>query len=130
MTPGPLGLNCATFAGMKTAGFLGAIVANMGILMPTFTITFVVAAFFERFKASSAMQVILAGVRPACIGMILGVCLSLSMTNYFPGGSLSLPCVVLGVLDLYLLLRRKIGIPKVICINALAGFVLFGVIGL
>ena len=38
MTPGPLGLNCATFAGIKAAGIPGAIAANLGVLMPTLTL--------------------------------------------------------------------------------------------
>lgn len=38
MTPGPLGLNCATFAGMRTAGFASAIAASLGVLMPTITV--------------------------------------------------------------------------------------------
>ena len=38
MTPGPLGLNCATFAGIRAAGILGAFVANMGALSPTYTL--------------------------------------------------------------------------------------------
>ena len=38
MTPGPLGLNCATFAGIHAAGIPGAIVANLGVLSPTFTV--------------------------------------------------------------------------------------------
>ena len=45
MTPGPLGLNCATFAGMKTAGIAGAVCANLGVLMPTFTVA--AAAYTE-----------------------------------------------------------------------------------
>ena len=35
MTPGPLGLNCATFAGIRTAGIAGAVAANLGALTPT-----------------------------------------------------------------------------------------------
>jgi len=130
MTPGPLGLNCATFAGLRTAGISGAIVANIGVLMPTLTITFAAAAFFERFKNSRAMQVILTGVRPACIGMILGVCLSLSGNNYFPMGDIHWVGIALGGLDLLLFLRWKVSIPKVILLNAAAGLLLFGVIGL
>ena len=38
MTPGPLGLNCATFAGMRTAGIAGAVAANLGALAPTLTV--------------------------------------------------------------------------------------------
>ena len=50
MTPGPLGINCATFTGTQTAGFLGGIVAVLGVLTPAFTLTMLIAIFFERFK--------------------------------------------------------------------------------
>ena len=50
MTPGPLGLNCATFAGMRTAGLPGAIAANLGVLMPTLTVCALAALFFQRFR--------------------------------------------------------------------------------
>ena len=73
MTPGPLGLNCATFAGLRTAGLLGAIAANLGALMPAFTLTMVAAIFFEKFRKSHIMLDVLTGVRPACVGMIFGV---------------------------------------------------------
>lgn len=46
MTPGPLGINCATFAGMQTAGVLGGIAAVMGVLMPAYTLTLGVAGRF------------------------------------------------------------------------------------
>ena len=46
MTPGPLGLNCATFAGMKVAGVAGALAANLGDLTPTLTVGLLVAVFF------------------------------------------------------------------------------------
>ena len=46
MTPGPLGLNCATFAGMQVAGVLGGIIAVLGVLTPAFTTTMLVAVFY------------------------------------------------------------------------------------
>ena len=61
MTPGPLGLNCATFAGMQAAGIPGAIVANLGALTPALTLCAVAAAFFRRFRDSRIMQRILLG---------------------------------------------------------------------
>ena len=50
MTPGPLGLNCATFAGMQVAGVLGGIIAILGVLTPAFTTTMLVAVFYQKFK--------------------------------------------------------------------------------
>lgn len=130
MTPGPLGLNCATFAGMRTAGLPGAIAANLGILMPTLTLTLLAAIFLERFKDSRIMQDIMSGVRPVCVGMIFGVALSLSGTNYMVNALPYLPYIALGLADIFLLLKVKLSIPKLIGLNALAGILLFGVLGL
>ena len=49
-TPGPLGLNAATFAGMRAAGTFGALIAAFGVLMPSFTIALLVAVFFYVLK--------------------------------------------------------------------------------
>lgn len=130
MTPGPLGLNCATFAGIRTAGLPGAIAANLGALTPTLTLCLLAAVFFERFRKSRIMTDMLVGVRPACVGMLFGVILSLCATNYAPTGTIGPVSVGLGVLDFVLLTRFKVSIPKVICLSAALGIVLFGVLGL
>lgn len=128
MTPGPLGLNCATFAGLRTAGILGTIAANLGVLMPTVTLGIIAAVFFERFKKSTAMVHVMVGVRPACIGMIGGVMLSMCQTNYVMNGGVSLPSIALGLLDLLLLVKCKLSVPKVIGISAMLGMICFGVL--
>lgn len=130
MTPGPLGLNCATFAGMQTAGVAGALFASLGILTPSLTLGTLTAIFFEKFRDSKRLAGIMTGVRPACLGMILGVILSLSSENYFLGtGAVSLPAVGIGLLDMFLLLKTKIGIPWVIGLSAALGILFFGVLG-
>ena len=130
MTPGPLGLNCATFAGMQAAGIPGAIAANLGTLAPTYTLCAVAAAFFFRFKESWFVRRMLLGVRPACLGMVLGVLVSLTMSNYFPDASVSIPSVLIGAMDLVLLLKYKVSIPKIILFSAGMGIVLFGFLGI
>lgn len=125
MTPGPLGLNCATFAGIKAAGIPGAVIANLGTLMPTFTLCFAASIFFERFKESRRMKQIMVGVRPACVGLIAGVIISLSSTNYVYLESVNLPAIGIGILDVILLLKCKISIPKVICVSAALGILFF-----
>lgn len=130
MTPGPLGLNCAAFAGTKAAGALGAVAAGLGVLMPTLTVTVLAAMFLQRFKNSALMKRVMSGVRPACIGLVVGVALSLSLTNYRVDGQVYLPYVLMGALDVFLLLKGKWSVPKVIGINALLGIVLLGALGL
>ncbi|MCF2664592.1 chromate transporter [Oscillibacter valericigenes] len=125
MTPGPLGLNCATFAGTRVAGFLGALSASLGVLSPTFLLCAAAAVAFEKFRDSSFMQKAMSGIRPICLGLILAVVCSLSMTNYAaPAGGVSLPALVIGTAALAALLKWKVSIPIVIAASALLGLVL------
>lgn len=130
MTPGPLGLNCASFAGMQAAGIPGAIAANLGTLTPTLTLCALAAVFFHRFKGSRIMQRILVGVRPACFGMVVGVLISLSISNYWTGVGLNLWGIGIACIDLLLVLKWKVGIPWVLIFSAASGLVLFGFLGL
>lgn len=130
MTPGPLGLNCATFAGMKAAGVLGAFVANMGALSPTYTLCAAAAMFFEHFKENRKLGQIMTGVRPACVGLVAGVVIDLSLENYAVGGALHVPSILIGLADLVLLLKFKMSIPVVLTLSAVVGVIVFGVMGL
>ena len=128
MTPGPLGLNCATFAGARTAGFAGALVASIGVLFPSLTLTMLAAVFLEKFKKNRLMGEALYGIRPACIGMIFAVIVQQSMTNYAGTlfGFLSWPALLIGFVSLLVLLRFKWSIPKTILLSAGLGLILCG----
>ena len=127
MTPGPLGLNCASFAGMKTMGILGAVCANLGVLAPSLTVGAIGAMFLNKFKNSSLMKNMLQGIRPACAGMLVGVVSSLVLSNYFPNNSIDITCCIMGVVNFILLLKYKVSIPKLIGLNAILGIIIFGI---
>lgn len=127
MTPGPLGLNCATFAGIHATGIPGAIVANLGVLTPTLTLTALAAVFFQKFQKSRRMTQILTGVRPVCIGLLIGVIVSFMQTNYVIESAVSIPAILIGAIDAVLLFKWDVSIPKVILLSAGLGLVLFGV---
>ena len=48
-TPGPIAINCATFVGHKIAGIVGAIAATLGVVIPSFTIIFLISTFMDNF---------------------------------------------------------------------------------
>lgn len=126
MTPGPLGINCATFAGIHAAGMPGAVAASLGVMTPTFTIGALAAFFYGFFKESRGMAHAMVGVRPACIGMILGVTLQLALSNY--GAMMDkgiIPFAAVSILDAALLIKWKVSVPKVICLSAALGVALF-----
>lgn len=128
MTPGPIGLNCATFAGIRVAGIAGALSANVGVLVPTFTICAAAAVFFERFKNSKALKYVMFGVRPVSIGLIFAVFIDLCRSNYFFEGAPVIPNVLTGVVALVLLMKYKLSIPKVILIGAALSLIFGGIL--
>lgn len=124
MTPGPLGLNCSTFAGTRVAGLAGALFASLGVLSPTLLICAVAAVAFEKFRDSELMKRAMFGIRPAALGLLLGVLCSLS-SNYLDGaGAFSPGAAIIGVTALVLLVKCKLSTPKVILISALLGLLL------
>lgn len=129
MTPGPLGINCATFAGTQTAGVTGGIVAVTGVLMPAFTLTLIVAVFFNRFRKSNVMIYIMSFVKPVCIAMILAVICILSIENYGSGGKPDWIAILIGLGMFWLILKKKWSVPRVIGCSALLGIVLYGIAG-
>ena len=124
MTPGPLGMNCASFAGMRVAGVLGALAANLGVALPTLTLGLLVAMFFERFKEARRMQNAMYGIRPACVGILLAVMVSMLRTNYVVAGTISWQAIAIGGIAAVLLWRFRLSVPKAILISAALGVLL------
>lgn len=119
MTPGPLGTNCATFAGTRVAGVLGAVAANLGVLMPTLTLTLTAAFFLEGFKENRYMGSALRGIRPASIGVILMAVITIVMQNYSSWQS----CVI-GLVSVLALCKLKLSVPAVVVISAALGIII------
>lgn len=124
MTPGPNGLNCATFAGMRSAGVIGAIIATLGVMTPSLTIGLSAAMFLTKFKENRLLNNALYGIRAVCIGMILTIFLEMSKENFFPAGQLLWQPVVIALVVLILLFKMKISIPKAILVGAALGLLL------
>ena len=69
-TPGPIGVNMATFAGIQTAGLLGGIVATLSIILPSFVIIVIITALLTKFRENAYVQSVLRVLRPASVGLI------------------------------------------------------------
>ena len=128
MTPGPLGINCATFAGERTAGVIGGIVAVAGVLMPAFTLTLATAICFEKFKKSSLFTNILLVLKPICIVLIVMTIVELAGENYFVKNGIDWWACGIGILMCYLILKRNWSVPKIIGISAVLGMACYTVL--
>ena len=62
-TPGPMGINIATYAGFHTAGILGGILATLGLIAPSLIIIILIAKFLDKFKENTYVKAIFDGLR-------------------------------------------------------------------
>lgn len=76
MTPGPIGINAATFAGMKIAGLGGAVSATMGFVMPSLFLCIALAKIMFKYGDLGSIHGILNGLRPAVMALIAAACVS------------------------------------------------------
>ena len=83
VTPGPVGLNAATYIGYGQAGVAGAIMATLGLVTPSFIVTLIAAVFIQKAKDNAILKNALAGVRPAVLGLIAAAVVFFANTSLF-----------------------------------------------
>ena len=69
--PGPIALNTAVFVGYKRCGYLGALSAIMGVILPSFLVILVVAIFFASIRDNAYVDAAFKGMRPAVVALIV-----------------------------------------------------------
>ena len=69
--PGPIALNTAVFVGYKRRGYLGALSAIMGVILPSFLVILVVAIFFASVRDNTYVDAAFKGMRPAVVALIV-----------------------------------------------------------
>jgi len=82
-TPGPIGVNTATFVGYKTAGVMGGIIATMGIVTPSIIIIIIIAHYFGKINEKPIVQAGFYGLRPAVIGLIGAAAFEVAKVSLF-----------------------------------------------
>lgn len=70
-TPGPVGVNMATYAGYNAGGVLGALVATVALTLPALFIIIIIAKFMQNFSDNKFVKSAFAGIRPAVAALIL-----------------------------------------------------------
>lgn len=70
-TPGPIGVNMATYSGFNAAGVGGGLVATLGLILPSLIIIIVISKYVMKYQSCLTFQNVLLGVRPAVLALIL-----------------------------------------------------------
>ena len=99
-TPGPIAINAATYLGYKTAGFWGALLATVGVVIPSFVIIYAISLFFDAFLSLRLVAAAFRGIQVAVIWLILSA--GLGMLRSIKRTPLSIVLLLLSALTLLL----------------------------
>ncbi len=80
-TPGPIAVNMATFVGSSQGGVLGAFLATLGVVLPSFIIILLIASLIRNFLKYKGVQAFLGGIRPCVVGLILTTALTMFLST-------------------------------------------------
>ena len=82
MTPGPLGINAATFLGYRVSGTLGSVIATVAVVLPSLIIMLTILIFVNRFRDSKYIDWVFRGIRPIVLGLIVSAAVSVSFSSF------------------------------------------------
>ena len=69
-TPGPIGVNMATYVGFETGGIAGAVIATLGLITPSIIVILIVARMLKAFRGNKTVDAVFYGLRPCSVGLI------------------------------------------------------------
>ncbi len=80
-TPGPIGVNIATYVGYSQYGILGSIIATLGLVTPSIIIIMLIAKFVMHYRDNKYVNGVFVGLRPAVTGLILAAATSIALIS-------------------------------------------------
>ena len=124
-TPGPIGINMATYVGFETAGILGGVIATLGLATPCVIVILIVAKILAKFRNNPVVETIFRYLRPAVIGLIIYALWQLVPLTFLGAEQniLVLPVIAFAVLLFCLMKFKKIHPIVWIGVGAIFGIV-------
>ncbi len=138
-TPGPIAVNMATFVGAAQGGVLGALLATLGVVLPSFLIILLIAALICNLLKYAGVKAFLGGIRPCVVGLMLATALTMLISAVlgvvrigdpiefdFRGLILFAVLVAISILS-RVILKKKASPILMIVISAGCGVILYGI---
>lgn len=135
-TPGPIMVNLATYVGSNQGGFLGAVLATLAVVLPSFIIILLVMVALKTLLKNKYMQAILRGLKPCIIGIILAMGVYMTVNNTVPltkNNSVNMQAAIITVILVTVMfgakpiIKKKVSPIMLIVISAWLGIVIYGV---
>ena len=119
--PGPIALNTAVFVGYKRQGYLGALSAIMGVIVPSFVVILIVAIFFASVRDNAYVDAAFKGMRPAVVALIVAPIVGLARGMHWVligvAGATALAVWYVGLSPVWLLVAGAVGGALYVAIN-------------
>lgn len=142
ITPGPFAVNAATFAGVRTGGILGGVVATFAVVLPSLIIATLLARYFFRFEDNVIVKRAMWGLRPVVTGLIAAAAASMALSALLSVENVTaiqwpslitgidIPSVIMALASGFAIIKLKASPILVLLAAGVLGVVLFGVIGI
>lgn len=134
-TPGPIGINIATYIGTELYGVPGGIIATIGEILPSIVTIILIAKFFSKFQEKPLVKSIFKTLRPVTSGLVLCVLVqifTLSILNFSSQNSdsgflqiFNFPALAIFTVSLVVLFKTKVHPVVVVVFGAVFGVVFF-----
>lgn len=134
-TPGPIMVNMATYIGSSQAGFFGALISTLAVVVPSFVIILLITAILKNAIKNKYVQAVLRGLKPCVIGIVLATGLFMVFGNLFGTVnefSISIRAIIIFsalvlCMVLYkLIAKKKLSPIMLIVLSAVAGIIVYG----
>ena len=133
-TPGPIMVNLATYIGSSQAGALGAVIATLAVVLPSFLIILLVTALLKTALKNKYVQAVLRGLKPCVIGIVLATGIYMVLGNCF--GTISrikvnmqaisiTALLVVSILGYKYFAKKKLSPIGLIILSAILGIIIF-----
>ena len=128
-TPGPIAINCATFTGYKKAGFMGALVATLGMISPSFIVIYLISTFLDNFLELTIIANAFKGIKIAVGFLILDAAITMVKKMHkkkLPRAIMVCSCIAMFCINIFALDFSSISLMIIAAVVSLTIFVANG----
>ena len=132
-TPGPIMVNLATYVGSSQGGMLGAAIASLAVVLPSFCIILLILVLMRSIIKNPNVQAVLRGMQPCVVGIILATGIRLTLKACVPAGNMEIKAMIIALIlgaaavSGKKFLKKKLSAIQLILISAVLGILFYGI---
>ena len=134
-TPGPIMINLATYVGSNQAGLLGALLATLAVILPSFFIILLITVLLKTFIKNKYVQAVLRGLKPSVIGIVLATGIYMILNNCINISNLNMNIQAILITIILILIKtlyqkvknKKLSPILLIFISSIIGIIIYSI---